>query len=130
MGQVKAKYWDTFNKLFETDDFEGCLKLLKAEWENLPNPKEAQSESYLIAYFLTDTSLLAEDFSEARHWVSVLQTCDLSRIDDGDREFMAGKVAYEDGDHKKAKELFEIANMKSGGYCFEDENPKYQKLLK
>lgn len=54
-----------------------------------------------------------------------------ARIDSDDKEFIAGKVAFELGDLETAKEFFNIANKKSEGRCFGNpKNVKYLKFLK
>lgn len=64
---------------------------------------------------------MAKEPTEAKRWTDTIFICDLERVDSGEREFLVGKVAFELGDIDIAKEFFFIADKKSQGRCFIDE---------
>jgi tetratricopeptide (TPR) repeat protein len=78
---------------------------------------------------LAEASLLIKDIESAKKWSEEIYKCALHRIDSGEREFLSGKVAYAMNDLESAKSLFTIANKKSGGRCFQNEDKKYKELL-
>lgn len=64
-------------------------------------------------------------------WSEQIFLTGFARIDSGDKEFIAGKVAFELNDLETAKEFFSIANKKSEGRCFGNpQNTKYLKFFK
>lgn len=53
----------------------------------------------------------------------------IKRHDMGEVEFLLGKVAFERGDMKKAREYFVVANIKSEGRAFEAKDERYRQLI-
>ena len=102
--------------------------LLKA-WNSLSEPKESEHESFHVAKYLIIVNLELKDFESALKWANQMQTCDLKRLDDGDREFWKGKALYEAGKTREAQNEFIIANKKSSGRCFTDQNFKYKESI-
>ncbi|PET38834.1 hypothetical protein CN514_24115, partial [Bacillus sp. AFS001701] len=82
-------------------------------------------DSYHFALYLSETYLQINNFNKTKEWSELIYTCDLERIDSGEREFLSGKVAYETGDISAAKQYFNMANEKSEGRCFIDVDKKY-----
>lgn len=53
----------------------------------------------------------------------------IKRHDLGEVEFLLGRVAFGRGNLKLAREHFTIANIKSEGRLFEDEDERYKLLI-
>ncbi len=108
-------------------------KIIEAElekWELLPDPKNKYDESFFIAKSLADEYLNLLEYEASESWAKILLQCDLERVDDGEREFVLGRVYFESKDFKKSSEFFEIAFSKSSGRSFVNEDPKYLKFYK
>jgi len=110
-------------------DFPQFRKMLLEAWELLPQVKGSHSESYHIAKYLANNYLLTNNLSSAIQWSEELQKCAPYRADDGEREFVIGRVEFEMGRFENAKDHFKIANKKSRGRCFINQDPKYKKFL-
>ncbi|MCY6355881.1 hypothetical protein [Clostridium sp. ZS2-4] len=108
---------------------EAINKMLEA-WSILPYPKTIYSESFTVVELIIELYIRNKEFEKGNKWVDLVFICCLRRIDGGDREFIAGKLAYEQGNLEKAKELFFVANLKSDGRIFENKDFKYIKLIK
>ncbi|MNI77071.1 hypothetical protein D3C73_1333410 [compost metagenome] len=97
----------------------------------LPEPKGIYSEeSFHQVKDIIDTCFVIKDFIKAKEWSDKNHLTGFARKDTGKKEFMSEKVAFEMGDLKLAKEFFSIANKKSEGRWFEDEDVKYLKCFK
>lgn len=128
--QVERKM-DESNMEFDKGNYVESIKFLEEAWVLLPNnPKGIYDESFHIVLYITETYLLIKDTDQANKWVDRIFQCDLERIDCGEREFLAGKVAYESGDFEKAKKYFIIANEKSEGRCFTSNEGEYLRFFK
>lgn len=112
---------------FSNENYEKSINLLQKAWDLLPEPKEIYDDSFYIAKDMIITYLFIQDYTNGKKWADLIFKCDLERIDDGERELLAGRVAYESGDIKAAESLFLTAHQKSEGRLFE--NKKYQKYL-
>lgn len=110
-------------------DFLGTITLLEKAWTLLPGQKEVHPESFHLAQHLAEISLEAGNNNKARYWSNILFKCDRKRIDCGERDFVAGKVAFFENAKDEAWNHFNVANKKSKGCCFEDEDPKYRKFF-
>ncbi len=121
-----SKSNDSFNMINYIDS----KFYLTEAWNKIPGNKYNYDDSYLIAWLLIDLNLLIKDYADAKGWSEILFKCDLERVDSGDREFMAARVAFEAGDLINAKEYFKIAFEKSEGRCFEGEDKKYLKFFR
>ena len=115
--------------LFMEQKFSDSIEKLLLAWDLLPEEKERDENSYHIAKYLIIVYLKLKEYENAKTWVTKLQKCDLGRLDDGEREFYAGVVQFELENYDEAKNLLAVANMKSEGKCFEDEDPKYLNLI-
>ncbi|PEC47442.1 hypothetical protein [Bacillus sp. AFS096315] len=121
---------DKSNQEFDLGNYEDSIKYLEEAWDALPDPKGIYDDSYHFAFYLSETNLLINNFIEAKKWAEVIYSCNLDRIDSGEREFLSGKVAYEMGDISAAIRYFDLANEKSEGRCFIDEDKKYVEFFK
>jgi len=120
---------DLVDRSYQTSPNESVQLMLEA-WSTLPEPKFTFDDSYRIAKRIINSYMDGQQLAEAKKWSDTLYSCDTERIDSGEREFFSGKVAYEMGDKDKAKEYFVVANQKSRGRCFIDEEKKYKNLIK
>lgn len=121
---------DMSNQEYDKGDYIKSIKLLEEAWTKLPQPKVIYDDSYHIVKYIIETYLFINNAQHAKEWSNIMFICDLERADSGEREFLVGKVAYELGNLDIAKEFFFIANKKSEGRCFEDEDTKYLKFFK
>lgn len=122
---------DECNSLYSKGDIEGAFNILGMAWNLLPEPKLNQSMSYIVLQFFFDLCIKCKKFELANQWISLIFVSALERVDDGHREFIAGRLAFEQGNLEIAKELFIIANIKSEGVVFRrKERKKYRELLK
>ena len=120
---------DKSNGEFDEKNYVDSINTLIKAWEKLPEPTGIYDDSYHLAFYICDTYLLIKDYKNAEIWSNTIFECDLDRIDSGEREFLAGKVSFESGNLDEANDFFKIANKKSEGRCFEDEDEKYFKLF-
>ena len=130
---IKKEFYKIKDKGFDfldSDKAENAVAEFNKAWELLPSPKVHIDESYSVAAAFIETYIALEDYKKALEWADTLQKCDLERYDDGDREFNKGVALFESGNLTEAKKWFVIANEKSEGVAFEDQDPKYKKLLK
>lgn len=117
-------------KEYHKNNIEENAKYLKTIWEKLPKVKSKLSVSYHIARELVEDFMIIKDYEEAMKWAMETFKCSASRYDYGERELLLGKVAYESGDIDKAKEYFTIADKKSNGRVFEEDDIKYLKIIR
>lgn len=127
--QVEELIADSNNE-FQQENYIKSIELLEKAWIIVPNPKGIYSESYYLARDIIETCFIIKDFSRAKDWSEKIFLTGFMRIDTGEKEFIAGKVAYELGELDIATEFFLIASKKSEGRCFEDEDSKYIKLIR
>lgn len=119
------------NEQFENGNHNESIRTLEEAWELLPEPKGIYSEeSFHLVKDIIDTCFIIKDYKKAKEWSDKLFLTGLSRKDTGKKEFISGKISFELGDIELAKEFFSIANKKSEGRCFEDEDTKYLKCFK
>jgi tetratricopeptide (TPR) repeat protein len=109
-------------------DLSAAIATMQDAWNTLPSPAEEYDESYLIAGYLIEMYTEHGDIESATKWAEILQRCDLERMDDGEREFIAGKVAYSAKNIDLAKEYFKTSFKKCEGRYFEGEDDIYLKL--
>ncbi|GMA98790.1 hypothetical protein [Pelosinus sp. IPA-1] len=118
------------NEEFEKANHAQSIQLLEDAWGKIPAPKGLYEDSYHIVKDIIDTCFINKDFSKAKEWSEKMFLTGFARIDSGERDFYAGKIAFELGELEVAKEFFSIADKKSEGRCFEDEDTKYLKFFK
>lgn len=112
------------------DEYDKAKEVLLEAWNLLPEPKLEYDESFHISSYLIDTYINLNDFKEAKKWVKLNSKSNLDRHDAGEREYLAGKVEYELGNHEKAKEYFKVVDEKSKGRIFQQGDVKYYKFYK
>jgi tetratricopeptide (TPR) repeat protein len=130
LKQRVSSLFDKSNKKFDLGYYGESIKYLEEAWDALPDPKGIYDESYHFAMYLSETYLLVKNYERAKKWADEIYHCHLERIDSGEREFLSGKVAYAMGDLSTANRYFLVANEKSEGRCFENEDKKYLKFFK
>jgi tetratricopeptide (TPR) repeat protein len=118
------------NEEFAKNNYDRSIEYLLDAWDKLPEPKVIYGDSFHIARDISETYLLVNDFKNADTWSQVLFRCSLQRVDVGERDFLAGKIAFESGDREEALKFFKKADEKSEGRCFEDEDIKYKEFFK
>lgn len=107
---------------------EGLLELTSL-WSRVPDPKPETPNAYLIVEYGVALALKDGDLEEAQEWADRAPMFAAKRQDLGEVEFLVGRVAFERGDLRKAKEQFIIANAKSEGRIFEGEDERYWQLI-
>lgn len=120
---------DKSNEEFDRTDYPMSIQYLEDAWALLPEPKGIYDDSFHIVRYLSETYLMVNNLIEAEKWARRLYQCGTSRMDVGERDFLLGKVLFEADKRDEAKELFALADKKSEGRCFEDEDKKYFNLL-
>lgn len=120
---------DRSNEAWSDGNYVESIQLMLEAWEKLPDPKGEYSESYHLCDGLVSTYLLIENYADAKKWSQEIYQCGLHRIDSGERELLSGKVAFAMNDLESAKKFFTIANKKSSGRLFQNEEKKYKNLL-
>ncbi|NRQ68638.1 hypothetical protein HQK17_10605 [Bacillus cereus] len=120
------------NEQFNNGNYNDSIVLLEEAWDIIPNPKGIYcEESYHLVKDIISTCFMVNDLKKAKEWADKIFLTGFARIDSGDKEFIAGKVAFELDDLETAKEFFSIANTKLEGRCFGNpKNTKYLKFLK
>lgn len=129
-GEIIKKLMDESNIQFDNHEYKMSIQLLEQAWDELLDPKFIYDESYLIVWGILDICVLINDMDKANKWVDKIFLCDPERPDTGEREYWAGKVAYETRNFEKAKEYLASANKKSRGRCFGNKDGKYLRFLK
>ncbi|NFA44214.1 UNVERIFIED_ORG: hypothetical protein B2H98_06425 [Clostridium botulinum] len=115
---------------FENKGEDAINKIIEV-WNLINYPKMKEPMGYLLLERFFDLCIKCKKFELANKWISMIFISALDRVDDGDREFIAGRLAYEQGDLGIAKELFTIANIKSEGELFKGKEKKlYRDLIK
>lgn len=125
LGKEIEDLMDKSNTKYNEGKYEECMILLKEAYDKIPGDKYKYDESYLIVWDILDLAIKIKDYETMEKWVNHIFYADPERIDSGEREMYAGRVAYELGDKSKAKEYFTIANTKSDGRCFKRDDKKY-----
>lgn len=128
-GKFIQELMDRSNAEWDKNDFEKSVSLLEQAWGQLPEPKEIFDESFLIIWGILDIAIQINDLDRMKKWVEFIFVTDPERVDSGERDLWAGKVAYETGDYTKAKSYLSVANENSRGRCFGPKDGKYLKFL-
>ncbi len=129
LGKKIEELMDESFHQYKQEKYDEAIQLLADAWEALPDGKNEYDESYLIVWRILDIAVKTHKIDIMNQWVDKIFYADLERMDTGERELWAGKVAYESGDLKKAKEYIKVANKKSHGRCFDEGEEKYRELL-
>jgi tetratricopeptide (TPR) repeat protein len=121
--------YEDIEEHWENENLSKIPSLLTQVWSLLPEPKYEQDESYHVADYFVEVFLELNELDNALRWANEIYLCDTSRIDSGERDFLKGRVYFKMGHMEDAKRCFEVANSKSEGSCFEDEDDSYKNLL-
>ena len=113
----QGKYTASFVK------YQQCLAMI-------PEPKKEYGDSSCVIEWMVENYLKIQDYSNAKKWVEELGNYLKNKTILGDWEFLKGKVYYEAGDTELALENFKIANDKTKGDCFKEQNQKYFNFFK
>lgn len=103
-----------------------AIKLLEHAWNLLPDNKLDYIESYIISCGFIENAIVKNDISLLKVWYSnLIDSC--SDVDfGGEREFVAGKAAYELDDKETALMYFKKAFDKNKDISFEQGDEKYE----
>lgn len=93
----------------EKKEQEELVFLLK-RWEQLPEPKVLQKESYTLLYELISQCIEYDFLTLGSKLSSLLFLADSRDNKGGSREFLLGKLAYQQKQEEVAKQLFWTAN--------------------
>lgn len=115
--------------VFSLEEPQPGLSILLEAWELLPFQKYTWDEGYQLSNYIIHVYFRTGDYKNAHKWQDTFIQCDNANRNRGESEFMAGKIAYEMNNLEVAKNYFSIANTKSEGRCFYEEDKKYKKLL-
>lgn len=129
LGEKIQELMDESNVQYDKGEYRKSIDLLIDAWNELPNDKVQYDESFLIIWGILEISIQINEIDIMNQWVDKIFIADPGRGDTGEREMWAGRVAYESNNMDKAKEYLEIANKKSRGRCFGDNDTKYKKML-
>jgi len=105
--------------MYSNGNYRAGLAELASLWLKVPEPKPETVNAYLIVEYGVALALKERDFELAQEWADRAPMFAAKRHDMGEVEFLVGKVAFERGDLRTAREQFTIANAKSEGRAFE-----------
>lgn len=117
------------DQFFTSRDLDTGSKELWKLWDAIPDPKIDTPNAYLVIEYGVAFALKGGALNEAQKWVAFAPPFAEIRHDMGEVEFLIGKVAFARSEYDVAKENFLIANVKSEGRAFEDEDRKYRQLI-
>lgn len=130
LDQEIEKMWFDAGKMLHQKEFSNSKELMLSAWSKLPEPRESYSHSYWISRYLTEASIGLRNFEFADKWLTIHKKTGLFRVDSGEKDFLEGKLYYAKEEMEKAKHCFEIANKKSEGRLFKNEQANiYKELL-
>ena len=117
--------------LFEEGNCDKAWKICMEAWDLLPEPKYKQPMSWFVVTDIVKYGIETKRLAYADKFLALLFICALDRADSEDREFWAGRLAYEKGDIGIAKELFARSLEKGKGYGLinRPENREYKELV-
>ena len=115
--------------LFRASDFRTASQRLWKLWTEIPTPKTETKNAYLVIEYGVACALKAGDLDDAHEWAILAPDFAKVRQDMGEVEFLVGKVAFERGEYESARANFIVANDKSEGRAFENEDEKYRDLI-
>lgn len=130
LGRKIQALMDKSDNQYNDGQYIEAIHSLEEAWELLPSEKNEYDESFLIVWGILTTAIQAKNVDAMNKWVDKIFDADPARVDSGEREMWAGRVAYESGNLDQAKEYFTIANKKSRGRCFGNKDMEYKKFFK
>ena len=123
--KIDSMMWIYHNPDYVNKEYTKVIDKLVDAWNLLPDDKVNYSESFLIVKFILQVAIESKNYDVMRKWVDKVLVTDLERVDSGEREMWAGRVAYQLGENDKAFEYFKTAFKKSGGRAFHDDDKTY-----
>ena len=117
--------------LYEEGKIDEALKLIKEVGDSFDEPKVDQDLFYLLMEDFINICIESGKIELANKYISLLFASGRGRVDYGDKEFIAGKLAYAQNDIFLTKELFYMASLKSEGALLKGNvNKKFRELIK
>ena len=134
MNELERKFFDKkseYIELFESGKVEEAFKMMKEVKAMFEEPIIQEGLYYLLVEDFINMCIKTEKYELANKYLSLLFVAGGTRADYGDKEFIAGELAYAQGEMELAKELFYISNFKSEGDLLRGkENKKYRELIR
>jgi beta-xylosidase len=115
---------------FNPADIDKSIDKLKLAWNTLPEQKNQWDESYLITKYISIVLFNAKQFDQLKSWVPLYLECDHINRSHGESELIAGKLEFVNGNKSDALDYFKIANTKSDGRVWDEEDLEYFKFFK
>lgn len=103
---------------------------VSALWAGLPSNKVDVPNAYMILEYAVAILLRLGRPEEALLWTEQGLVFREKRHDLGEAEFLIAKVAYEQGNLEKARQLLSTASEKSNGRILRGEDSKYLALIR
>ena len=115
--------------LFLAGRYTEALTELERLWGEVPTPKEATLNSYLIVASGAAVALKAERLNDAWTWAQrgLPYTGNFNLM--GESEFLVGEIAFARSDYETAIKYFKAAKKMSGWRLFKNKDPKYRRLI-
>ena len=126
---LRGRTYKTIEVLGKDQEVLVMFESVLEQWDNLPEPKLLQDESYTIVKAFIKLCIEHELYQLGNSTISLLFISGINLSDQGERAFIAGELAYAQGLLEIAKQNFYVANLKSKGTCFSDGNQQYSELL-
>jgi len=115
---------------FKNNNILGFLKYLEQIWNCLPKTEEKLDVSFYIAQKLSLNNLKLGNYNDAMKWAKETLDGPEFALEEGYSQLLVGKVAYESGDMETATKYLTIADKKSNGKIFVDDDMKYLKFIR
>ena len=131
-GELGKQIWQLFDEgtaVYQHGDKGKSIRILESIWDLLPDDKNKYDEGYLALHAIVDTAIEINDLETLKKWKEKIFVAGEGYEDFGERDLMAGKIAFEIGEKKEALYYLRQANEKSQGRCFGDGDKKYKQLL-
>lgn len=110
---------------FENGKIQSSFKKYEQCLAMVPEPKKDYGNAANVIEWMVENYVKIKDFPNAKKWVEELGDYLKNKDILGDWGFLKGKVYYEAGDNDLALENFTIANQKTKGDCFKEQDKKY-----
>lgn len=110
------------------EDFRGALEKYRTAWELLPEPKDQWEASTWILTALGDTHFLHKEYQSSLSALTRAVRCP-GGLGNPFIHLRLGQCHLEAGDRNAAADELTRAYMEAGQDIFDEEDPKYFKLL-
>lgn len=118
------------NSEYDEEKKELSLLTLEKAFSRIPIPTDDYEISYTILDYLTRGYYEIDEKLKAKKWGKKLIKTKIYGFNDGDREFLLGKILYDLKEFEEAKGCFLKAYELSKGRVFIDEEKKYLDFIK